>query len=125
MNESVSLSGLAKQMVLAELLSYEGAEVTMSDNGVSAMAKLAQHGAEAFDLVLMDIQMPVMDGYEATRRIQALAPSLPVIGQTAHAMSEEHAKCRAAGMVDLVVKPIELEALVSTIRRHVPQTSTV
>ena len=113
------------QMVLAELLSYEGAEVTMSDNGVSVMAKLAQHGAEAFDLVLMDIQMPVMDGYEATRRIQALAPSLPVIGQTAHAMSEEHAKCRAAGMVDLVVKPIELEALVSTIRRHVPQTSTV
>jgi CheY-like chemotaxis protein len=61
-----------------------------------------------------------MDGYEATRQIKAMAPDLPVIGQTAHAMAEEHAKCHEAGMVDLVIKPIELEALVQTIRRHVP-----
>ncbi|MBI2733007.1 MAG: response regulator [Aquabacterium sp.] len=68
--------------------------------------------------MLMDIQMPGMDGYEATCRILTLAPGLPVIGQTAHAMAEEHAKCRAAGMVDLVVKPIDLSALVQTILRH-------
>ena len=64
--------------------------------------------------------MPGMDGYEATRQMRAFAPDLPVIGQTAHAMAEEHHKCRDAGMVDLVVKPIELEALVSTLLRHVP-----
>ena len=49
-----------------------------------------------------------------------MAPGLPVIGQTAHAMSEEHSKCMAAGMIDLVIKPIDLESLVRTIRRHVP-----
>ncbi|WP_052162268.1 ATP-binding protein [Aquabacterium sp. NJ1] len=111
---------LVNQMVLSELLDYEGAQVTMSESGSAAISQLAQHGAQAFDLVLMDIQMPGMDGYEATRQIKAMAPGLPVIGQTAHAMAEEHAKCHEAGMVDLVIKPIELEALVRTIRRHVP-----
>jgi signal transduction histidine kinase len=108
------------QLVLSELLAFEGASVTMCDSGVAVMDSLARHGAMAFDIVLMDIQMPLMDGYEATRRMRAIAPGLPVIGQTAHAMSEEHGKCREAGMVDLVVKPIELEALVAAIRRHIP-----
>jgi len=108
------------QMVLSELLAHEGALVTMSDSGLAAVAELQASGPSAFDLVLMDIQMPVMDGYEATRLIKAFAPTLPVIGQTAHAMAEEHHKCRAAGMVDLVVKPIELETLVRTLLRHAP-----
>ena len=63
-----------------------------------------------------------MDGYEATRQMRAFAPELPVIGQTAHAMAEEHNKCRDAGMVDLVVKPIELESLVATVLRHTRPT---
>ena len=108
------------QMVLSELLAFEGAHVTMSDSGVAVVAELHASGRAAFDVVLMDIQMPLMDGYEATRRIKAFAPTLPVIGQTAHAMAEEHHKCRAAGMVDLVVKPIELETLVRTLLRHAP-----
>ncbi len=120
----VAEDNLVNQMVLSELLDYEGAQVTMSDSGSAAIAQLAQHGAQAFDLVLMDIKMPGMDGYEATRQIKATAPDLPVIGQTAHAMAEEHAKCHEAGMVDLVIKPIELEALVQTIRRHVPASLT-
>ena len=115
---------LVNQMVLTELLGYEGAQVTMSDSGSAAIAQLTQDGTQAYDIVLMDIQMPGMDGYEATRRIKAMAPHLPVIGQTAHAMAEEHAKCREAGMVDLVVKPIELEMLVQTIRRHSPRPSS-
>ncbi|WP_338439405.1 ATP-binding protein [uncultured Aquabacterium sp.] len=108
------------QMVLTELLAFEGAHVTMSDSGLAVVAELQASGRAAFDVVLMDIQMPLMDGYEATRLIKAFAPTLPVIGQTAHAMAEEHHKCRAAGMVDLVVKPIELEALVQTLLRHAP-----
>ncbi|RZK99648.1 MAG: PAS domain S-box protein [Rubrivivax sp.] len=108
------------QWVLSELLQIEGVLVTMVDSGAQALARLEDGGASNFDLVLMDIQMPSMDGYEATRRIKLTAPALPVIGQTAHAMAEERSKCLAAGMVDLVVKPINLEDLVSTLRRHAP-----
>ena len=107
-------------MLFRSLLAFEGAHVTMSDSGVAVVAELHASGPSAFDVVLMDIQMPLMDGYEATRLIQAFAPTLPVIGQTAHAMAEEHHKCMAAGMVDLVVKPIELETLVRTLLRHMP-----
>ena len=106
------------QLVLTELLAIEGAQVTMCDNGAEALVCLQTQGSKAFDVVLMDIQMPGMDGYEATRQMRAFAPELPVIGQTAHAMAEEHNKCRDAGMVDLVVKPIELDALVATVQRH-------
>ena len=67
------------------------------------------------DAVLMDVQMPEMDGLEATRRIRAQHPQLPVIGQTAHALRDEHARCLAAGMAATVNKPIEIEALVETI----------
>jgi PAS domain S-box-containing protein len=108
------------QLVLTELLAIEGAQVAMCDSGADALVRLQTQGRGAFDVVLMDIQMPGMDGYEATRQIRAFAPDLPVIGQTAHAMAEEHHKCRDAGMVDLVVKPIELEALVATVKRHAP-----
>ena len=110
------------QLVLGELLAIEGAQVTMSDNGAEALVRLQTQGRKAFDVVLMDIQMPGMDGYEATRQMRAFAPDLPVIGQTAHAMAEEHHKCRDAGMVDLVVKPIELESLVATVLRHTRPT---
>ncbi|MBC7701979.1 PAS domain S-box protein [Aquabacterium sp.] len=106
------------QWVLSELLQIEGALVTMVDSGQDALACLTLNGPQAFDVVLMDIQMPGMDGHETTRRIKAMAPGLPVIGQTAHAMAEERSKCLAAGMVDLVVKPINLDELVQTVSRH-------
>ncbi|MBM4200746.1 MAG: response regulator, partial [Gammaproteobacteria bacterium] len=73
---------------------------------------------DAFDLVLMDVQMPEMDGYEATRRIRALAPDLPVVGQTAHVCDEERTKCLSAGMVAHIAKPIDPRQLVSVIRQH-------
>ena len=76
-------------------------------------------GREAYDVVLMDIQMPEMDGYEATRRILELAPDLPVIGQTAYALREEREQCLAAGMVDHIAKPIDLDALVELVNKHV------
>ncbi|MDP2829284.1 MAG: response regulator [Sulfuricellaceae bacterium] len=63
----------------------------------------------------MDIQMPVMDGFEATRFIREMAPALPVIGLTAHALEEERDKCLAAGMVAHVTKPIDSGLLVAAI----------
>ena len=69
--------------------------------------------------MLMDIQMPVMNGFEATRQILALAPDLPVIGQTAHAFALELEHCLAAGMVGHIVKPIDPDALVALVLRHV------
>jgi CheY-like chemotaxis protein len=72
----------------------------------------ALDGPQAYDIVLMDIQMPVMDGYEAARRILQMAPGLPIIGQTAHAFHEDRDKCLAAGMVGHIAKPIDPPALV-------------
>jgi CheY-like chemotaxis protein len=90
----------------------------MVDNGRAAVERVAASRPGTFDIVLMDIQMPEMDGYEATRRIHLLAPALPVIGQTAHAMAEEKAKCMDAGMAEHIAKPIDLDTLVASILRH-------
>lgn len=106
------------QMVLEALLLPEGAGLEFVNNGRAAVERVAKAGADAFQLVLMDIQMPEMDGYEATRRIREIAPNLPVIGQTAHASAEEEAKCLAAGMVDHIAKPIDPDLLVATILKH-------
>jgi CheY-like chemotaxis protein len=106
------------QMVLEELLIGEGAEVVLTGNGQEAVDCLRVQGPPAFDVVLMDVQMPVMDGYAATRAIHALAPDLPVIGQTAHAFDEERAHCVAAGMVGHLAKPIDPEEMVRVILHH-------
>ena len=105
------------QLVLEDLLLREGASVVLANNGREAVERVRDDGPDAFDVVLMDVQMPLMDGYEATRRIGALAPGLPVIGQTAHAMAEERAKCIEAGMVDHVAKPFEADQVVDVILR--------
>ena len=106
------------QMVIESVLMAEGAEVHLVDNGALAVAHVAADPDRRLDLVLMDLQMPVMDGYAATAQIRQLAPGLPVIGQTAHALAEERNRCLAAGMVDHVAKPIDLEVLVALILRH-------
>jgi CheY-like chemotaxis protein len=106
------------RMVLQGQLELEGAQVVFATNGQEAVDAVAQSGPAAFHAVLMDVQMPVMDGLEATRRIRALTPLLPVIGLTAHALVEERERCLAAGMVEHVAKPVELDALVAALRRH-------
>jgi len=106
------------QMVLERALEIEGAATTLVGDGRQAVNRVLADGSDAFDIVLMDIQMPEMDGYEATRRILELAPELPVIGQTAHAMLDERRECLAAGMVDHIAKPIDFRQLVDTIVRH-------
>ncbi len=107
------------RLVLEEMVMVEAAEVVCAEDGVAALERLRADGAAAFDVVLTDIQMPRMDGYETARRIREFAPGLPMIGLTAHAMPEERARCIAAGMVEHVAKPIDLSLLVATIQRCV------
>ncbi|MDP9126080.1 MAG: response regulator, partial [Pseudomonadota bacterium] len=106
------------QIVLERALEIEGAQSTIVGDGRQAVNRVLADGREAYDVVLMDIQMPEMDGYEATRRILELAPDLPVIGQTAHAMLDERRECLAAGMNDHIAKPIDFRLLVDMIVRH-------
>ncbi len=115
----VAEDNTVNQLVLDDLLRGEGAEVTLAGNGAEAIERVASAG-RAFDAVLMDVQMPVMDGLEATRRLKQTQPGLPVIGQTAHALKEEIDKCHAAGMLATVNKPIDLEILVSTLLECLP-----
>ncbi|WP_374561922.1 PAS domain-containing protein [Ideonella sp.] len=111
----VAEDNLVNQMVIEQLLTRAGAQVQLARDGAEAV-QLVADAPSGFDAVLMDVQMPVMDGIEATRRIAALAPSLPVVGQTAHAMPEERAQCLACGMVAHVAKPIEIDRLIATLR---------
>jgi signal transduction histidine kinase/CheY-like chemotaxis protein/HPt (histidine-containing phosphotransfer) domain-containing protein len=104
-------------LVLEDLLCHEGVRLTVVRNGRLAVA--AVEGGGLFDIVLMDVQMPEMDGLEATTRMRRIAPDLPIIGLTAHALAEEHAQCRDAGMNDVATKPIDVDKLVATIARHV------
>jgi CheY-like chemotaxis protein len=106
------------QRVLEANLVDEGAVVVFAGDGRDAVQRIVENGPDAFDLVLMDVQMPEMDGYEATRRIRELAPDLPVVGQTAHVCDEERAKCLSAGMVAHIAKPIDPRQLVSVIRHY-------
>ena len=106
------------QEIIRDNLIEDGARVVIVSNGREAVERIISDGSDAYDIVLMDLQMPEMDGYEATRRIRALAPDLPIIAQTAHAFSEEREKCLAAGMVGHVAKPIDVDALVELVRRH-------
>ncbi len=108
------------RLVLEELLAGEGAELTCVADGCLARARVAEQGGQGWDVLVTDIQMPEMDGYELARRVRGLAPALPIIGLTAHAMREERARCLAAGMVEHVVKPVVLDSLVAAIRRHLP-----
>ncbi|HEY9193938.1 MAG TPA: ATP-binding protein [Methyloversatilis sp.] len=105
--------------VMEEFLIEYGARVVFAENGEEAVDAVAREGADAFHLVLMDIQMPKMDGYQATRLILAQAPGLPVVAQTAHAFSEEREKCFAAGMVGHLAKPVHPTELVREVLRHV------
>jgi CheY-like chemotaxis protein len=107
------------QQVAFELLSNEGAQVTVAGNGgLGVRAALA--AKPRYDAVLMDIQMPDIDGYQATARIRShqSMESMPIIAMTANALAEDKAACLAAGMNDHIGKPIDLDMLVMTVLKH-------
>jgi CheY-like chemotaxis protein/HPt (histidine-containing phosphotransfer) domain-containing protein len=112
------------QLVLLNMLATEGARTTIVDNGIRAVEALKRTDA-AFDIVLMDVQMPEMDGLEATRRIRKSGLDLPVIGQTAHALAEEHEQCRDAGMDAVITKPLDANQLVAVVLQHLGRTTEI
>jgi len=107
------------QQIAVELLEGDGAGVTVVNNGREAVERLTA-SPTSFDVVLMDLQMPEMDGYQATAKIRADArfTKLPLIAMTAHATLEERQRCLAAGMNDHVSKPIDPRALFETVARY-------
>ncbi|MBF0156972.1 MAG: response regulator [Magnetococcales bacterium] len=102
------------QQVSRELLERVGIDVMIVNNGREAVAVA---GRESFDLILMDMQMPIMDGYEATREIRLLPAmaTLPIVAMTANAMSGDRERCLAAGMNDYVAKPVSPGELYATL----------
>ncbi|MCF8209697.1 MAG: response regulator [Rhodoferax sp.] len=113
------------QLVAKGLLSQEGALVTLADNGQVGVQTLASSSA-SFDAVLMDVQMPVMDGYEATRAIrqELKLGAIPIVAMTANAMASDREACLAAGMNDHVGKPFEIDHLVTTLLRNIGSLPT-
>ncbi|HEY4712620.1 MAG TPA: response regulator, partial [Aquirhabdus sp.] len=107
------------QQVARELLSSEGAVVAVADNGKLGVEAVLT-AQPPFDAVLMDIQMPVMDGYSSTAAIRSHSQlkSLPIIAMTANALASDKETCLAAGMNDHIGKPIDLDTLVQTILHH-------
>jgi CheY-like chemotaxis protein/HPt (histidine-containing phosphotransfer) domain-containing protein len=108
------------QQVAREILEGMGLNVSVANDGREAVNALQE---ESFDVVLMDVQMPVMDGYEATRAIRSdpCFQDLPIIAMTAHAMAGDRDKSIEAGMNDHVSKPIDPEALFQTLQKYMDQ----
>ena len=104
------------------MLTKLGCQVAVAGHGGEAIAYLEQ---QPVDLVLMDCNMPVMDGYEATRRIRQSGrwPNLPIIALTANALPDERERCQAAGMNDYLAKPFRREDLTALLDSWLPLTS--
>ncbi len=109
--------------ILREVLSIEGATCEIVINGEQAVERFCEVQEGEFDAILMDVQMPVMNGYEATRRIRALeredAGTIPIIAMTANAFAEDVRDALSAGMNAHVAKPVDLELLKKTIHQYV------
>jgi len=106
------------QIVIEGLLAIEGAEADVVPDGHQALDRVAAQNGQLYNVVLLDVMMPGLDGYETARRIRTLDPALPIIGQTAHAMQEVRDQCLGAGMVERVTKPIDTEELVRAVLKH-------
>jgi len=111
--------------LLGVVLKRAGADVETAENGELACQAVARASAAgcAFDLVLMDIQMPVLDGYAAAERIRRTGFTAPIVALTAHATEQDRERCRSSGFDDYASKPIARNQLVELVRRHVAKGS--
>lgn len=113
------------QRLALRLLEKEGHHVVLAGNGLEALAEWRR---QAFDLILMDVQMPVMDGYAATREIRraesASQTHVPIVALTAHAMTADREQCLNAGMDDFLTKPFQKSALTELVVRHTSVAET-
>ncbi|MFG6461055.1 response regulator [Roseateles sp. DXS20W] len=110
------------QEIALRLLGSHGARVDVAGDGQEGLDRLQAAGPGAYDLVLMDLQMPVLDGLSATRRLRELPgfETLPVLAMTAHALGDERAQCLAAGMQGHIAKPLDVARLVRELQRYRP-----
>ncbi|MET0264191.1 MAG: CHASE domain-containing protein [Duganella sp.] len=113
------------QLVARSMLAHAGAHIDTVDNGRAAV-ELLRSDAHLYDMVLMDVQMPEMDGFEATALIRSeLQLSLPVLAMTAGVLASEREQCIASGMDDFIAKPIDVEDMLRAIARHLPAAARV
>lgn len=108
----------SNQKVIQKTLEKEGYAVQIAENGQEALSALQ---ADTYDLIIMDVKMPVMDGVEATRKIRDLDSSIkdiPIIALTAYAMQGEQSKIMQAGMNDYIVKPMDREELKQVLSKY-------
>ena len=112
--------GPDNQRLISFVLKKAGAKVTVAENGQIAhdLALAARDEGTPFDVILMDMQMPVMDGYDATGKLREAGYAGPVIALTAHAMSTDRAKCLAAGCDDYATKPIDRNTLIAKVAQY-------
>ncbi|GAB2845389.1 hypothetical protein GCM10027277_11870 [Pseudoduganella ginsengisoli] len=109
---------LLNQVVARNMLELGGAAVAIASNGAEAVDYLREHSGQ-IQLVIMDVQMPVMDGFEATRRIRnELGLQLPVLAMSAGVTLSEQAQCHAAGMNDFIAKPVDWAGLLAAVQKH-------
>jgi two-component system, cell cycle response regulator DivK len=108
------------RQIIRDMLAGTGYEITEAENGEEALAAIAKQRP---DLILMDIQLPIMDGYTATRLIKTdpALRSIPIIAVTSYALAVEERKARAAGCDDYVTKPFSPRQLLAKIRQYMPQ----
>ena len=103
------------------MLFRSGAVIETAENGKKALELFSCSEPEYYDLILMDVHMPVMDGYEATRQIRCLdrpdALHIPILAMTANAFVEDKEECKRAGMDAHIAKPLDMKVLYSTINR--------
>ncbi len=110
------------QQIACELLESQGCKVTISNNGLQAVQRFKSR-IETYDLIFMDIQMPEMDGFEATKQIRKIDTEIPIIAMTARNMYDEKEKCYQVGMNDHIAKPIDPELLMETVSKWAKNTS--
>jgi PAS domain S-box-containing protein len=107
--------GLDNQVLLSAILRHAGAQVDVASNGRVAVDMAIMSAGRAYDAILMDMQMPEMDGYEATERLRQLGYQGPIVALTAHAMSGDRQKCLDAGCDEYVTKPVDRRTLLATL----------
>ncbi len=112
--------GRDSQRLISAILTDAGAKVVLAETGKQAV-HLAQ--AERFDLILMDVQMPILDGYEAAVRIRSADAKVPIIILTAHATAEDRARSMAAGCSEFITKPFDTDSLLKTLAKYLPSSA--